>query len=84
MAGQFLGLKLVKNPDAMLAQQGLESAEFDLGLAGESDLGSAQQRSPGSSAGRQSREQHDQETLLDPMSLARPLAAAEGGIDLFA
>lgn len=63
---------------AMLEQQGFEGAEFDLGLASESDKDSDQNSEGGQSA------THDEEIDLDPTALAGPLAAAEGGVDLIA
>jgi flagellar hook-length control protein FliK len=68
---------------AMFAQQGFEGMEFDLGLASDGDLSSARDGAnhQGDRGGRGAQQD---EIPLDPIALARPLAAAEGGVDLIA
>ena len=68
---------------AILAQQGFAGAEFDLGLASQSDQGAAQNDSQ-SGRGASADGPIEEEMHLDAMALARPLAAAEGGVDFLA
>ncbi len=68
---------------AMLAQQGFEASEFDLGLAG--DDGAAREgaeRETNTACDPQGASQEEEPTDLS--TLARHVAAAEGGVDYYA